>query len=106
MSENTEEIDEMAMLDAAQHRAQANVIRDRIALIRSMHKLKRIHGTDDYERSVREILAQNGADGVAMPLLRLVHPDPKKLEEVIEKMKEAETAKEEKVGKTSILKAA
>lgn len=106
MTEKTDEIDEMAMLDAAQQRAQANVIRDRIALIRSTHKLKRIHGTDDYERSVKEILEQTGSEGVAIPILRLVHSDSKKLDDVIAKMKEAGTAKEEKVGKTPILKAA
>ena len=106
MAKPTEEQDPLAMLAAAQQKAQEIVIRDRVALIVCLLYVKRIHGEDDYDKSVREIIVKHGANGVPMPLLRMLHPDTKKLDKVIEHLKTEDEVTEEKVNKTPILKAA
>lgn len=104
MENNAENQDPLAMLAAAQQKAQEIVIRDRVALIESLLNLKRIHGADDHEKSIREIIAKLGAVGVPMPLLRMVHSNMKEVEKVVELLKTDNKVTEEKVGKTPILK--
>lgn len=91
------------ILREAQEEAQAEVVKQRLALLQALHDLHDLGLHEDYENSILKIVGNAGSDGILLTDLQEVLPKSKPFAEACENLVNRNELNRNKAGTTSRL---